>query len=87
MKRLEDDVDTMRVYVKNAFDEIASTYDRSRRIWYEIISLIRNNKPNIYGFVADLGCGTGRNTIELARNDDVVGLDISLNMVSGLGMQ
>jgi len=80
MKKLNDDV-FQRVYVKEAFEQIASTYDRGRRIWYEIILLLIQNMENIGGFIADIGCGTGKNTVELAKMDDTIGLDISKNMV------
>ncbi len=80
MKELDSRI-IQRKYVKEAFDKIASTYDRGRRTWYELIEIFRKYVSSNNGFIGDFGCGTGRNTVVLAVDNDVVGLDISWNMI------
>jgi len=82
MKKSDDACYIEKVFVKEAFDKIASTYDRGRRIWYELIHLLFSLKTvTPFSYILDLGCGTGKNTVEMARYGEVIGVDFSYNMV------
>lgn len=49
---------------------------------YEIGTIVNSSKPDEKSIIADIGCGTGHHTNELAKNNlNVIGIDISPSMI------
>ena len=70
------------------YDMIAPIYDAVNgeidyKAWADFIeSMIRKHYPNAPELVLDLGCGTGRMTLEMARRGyDMTGVDYSPEML------
>lgn len=73
--------------IKNAFDPIADIYEElpfmiteDKKYWYQLCSLKSKDKPDFK--VLELGCGTGRITLELAQKGfSITGIDLSESML------
>jgi len=74
----------IRRYLMRVYDSIALSYHGKRvKPWKPIVyRALLHLKPSLRTIIADIGCGSGHNTIEVAiRGFYVIGLDISLSMI------
>ena len=69
----------------NDFEKIALSYDQYRELEKEVLNtlleLFKNSRPR--QLLLDIGCGTGRYSIDVTRKFklDLVGIDISREMI------
>ncbi len=69
----------VRKNIKDVFERIYFSYDRTRgKIWSELMDYIVRIKPDRY--IIDLGAGTGRYSLVLARSHRVLAVDVAYNM-------
>jgi len=75
----------LRKHLMRVYDSIALSYHSKRtRPWIPIIErAMLRLKPSLKITIVDVGCGSGHNTIEIARRGFyTIGLDISLSMIN-----
>lgn len=75
----------IRRHLMRVYDSIALSYHGKRvRPWKPIVyRALLHLKPSLRTIIADIGCGSGHNTIEIAiKGFYVIGLDISLSMIT-----
>jgi len=75
--------------IEKAYNEMAPSYDTSKSstfFWTRKMEAAEERVVNkwIKNFkdrILDVGCGTGRYTVKIAKNSEVVAIDLSLNML------
>jgi len=80
MSSKTEDVSVIEESLIKTFNAIASTYDRGRKLWLELIEEIFKIKKNPT-IILDEGCGTGRLLASLSTAYEVIGIDISFEML------